>query len=479
MSRHLSHQLSALLGLCRARLSWQITAWVFLSIVAIEVIIFIPSYARRERELLQQLGEVTVATVTSLKRSAMQQDLSTADMIDKVKFLAANTEIKGAAIYNLQGQAIGTFGEVPELGYPSLQGGQQEVRRLNPDRTRLDVAWPATMIDNQHVLILRVDASSVQRDLMAFGGRITGLVVIISLVVTLTTMVVLGVIVITPILRLRDNLLLAGEALSRDEYMANFHTLPTHHQDELGQVMVAFEQMYQRVWAEIQSRKASEAALRLEQAKSERLLLNILPETIVEQLKENHQTIAQRFEEATILFADLVDFSGLASQMSPTDLVNLLNQIFSTFDQLAEQHGLEKIKTIGDAYMAVGGLPLPRTDHAEAVANMALDMQQAIGQFQRVDGKPFHLRIGINTGPVVAGVIGIKKFIYDLWGDAVNVASRMESQGRVNSIQVTQAVYDRLKHTYHFEERGIIQVKGRGDMMTYFLKGKQHGAEVC
>ncbi|WP_448572109.1 adenylate/guanylate cyclase domain-containing protein [Trichothermofontia sp.] len=475
----MSRQLSALLGLCKARLSWQIMGWVFLSIVAIEVIIFIPSYARRERELLQQLGEVAVATVTSLKRSAMQQDLSTADMIDKVKFLTENTEVKGAAVYNPQGQQVATFGEVPELGVQSFQDSPQEVRKLNPGRTRLDVAWPATMIDNQHALVLRVDASSVRRELMAFGGRITGLVVIISLVVTLTTMVVLGVIAITPILRLRDNLILAGEALSRDEYMADFHTLPTHRRDELGEVMIAFEQMYQRVWTELQSRKASEAALRLEQEKSERLLLNILPETIVAQLKENQHTIAQRFDEATILFADLVDFSGLASQITPTELVNLLNQIFSTFDQLAEKHGLEKIKTIGDAYMAVGGLPLPQANHTEAVANMALEMQQAIGQFQRVDGKPFHLRIGINTGPVVAGVIGIKKFIYDLWGDAVNVASRMESQGRINSIQVTQTVYDRLKSTYVFEERGIIQVKGRGDMMTYFLKGKQHGAEVC
>ncbi|UZQ54649.1 adenylate/guanylate cyclase domain-containing protein [Trichothermofontia sichuanensis B231] len=475
----MSRQLSTLLGLCKARLSWQITAWVFLSIVAIEVIIFIPSYYRRERELLQQLGEVAVATVTSLKRATMQQEVSTSEVIDKVKFLTENTEILGAAVYDRQGQPVATFGEVPELGYPNFQAGQQEVRQLNAAGTRLDVAWPAAMIDNQHALILRVDATSVPRELMAFAGRITGLVVIISLVVTLTTMVVLGVIVITPILRLRDNLILAGEALNRDEYMAHFHTLPTHRRDELGEVMVAFEQMYQRVWTEIQSRKASEAALRLEQEKSERLLLNILPATIVAQLKESPQTIAQRFEEATILFADLVDFSGLASQMSPTDLVDLLNQIFSTFDQLAEKHGLEKIKTIGDAYMAVGGLPLPQANHTEAVADMALDMQQAIGQFQRTDGQPFHLRIGINTGPVVAGVIGIKKFIYDLWGDAVNVASRMESQGRVNSIQVTQAVYDRLQSTYVFEERGMIQVKGRGDMMTYFLKGKQHGAEVC
>ncbi len=224
---------------------------------------------------------------------------------------------------------------------------------------------------------------------------------------------------------------------------------------------------------DITERKKIEEYLRAEQEKSELLLLNILPKAIAEQLKQNPGAIAEQFNSVTILFADIVGFTPLASGMSPTNVVNLLNQIFSTFDQLAEQHGLEKIKTIGDAYMVAGGLPVLKLDHAEAVAEMALDMQREIARFQRDDNQPLCLRIGINTGPVVAGVIGIKKFIYDLWGDTVNVASRMESQGLPGGIQVTAATYESLKNKYLFEERGVIPVKGKGEMMTYWLIGKK------
>jgi len=234
------------------------------------------------------------------------------------------------------------------------------------------------------------------------------------------------------------------------------------------------------VWVarNITERKRSEEALRQEQQKSERLLLNILPQPIAEQLKQKQdQTlIAERFEQATILFADIVDFTGLASNVTPVRLVNILNQIFSTFDHLAERYRLEKIKTIGDAYMVVGGLPAHREDHTEAVADMALAMQQAIACFLRDNHEPFKLRIGVHTGPVVAGVIGIKKFAYDLWGDTVNIASRMESQGIPGKIQVTEATYERLQAHYQFECRGEIEVKGRGPMTTYWLVGKHNPA---
>jgi PAS domain S-box-containing protein len=230
---------------------------------------------------------------------------------------------------------------------------------------------------------------------------------------------------------------------------------------------------YEGTVQDITLRKQAEEALRAEQERSERLLLNILPKAIAERLKQAPSAIAEQFNDTTILFADLVSFTPLASCMAPTELVNLLNQIFSTFDQLVERHGLEKIKTIGDAYMVAGGLPMPRPDHVEAVAEMALDMQREIARFRWNDGKSFGLRIGINTGSVVAGVIGIKKFIYDLWGDAVNVASRMESQGKVGGIQVTAATYERLKDKYLFEERGAIDIKGKGEMITYWLTGRK------
>jgi urea transport system substrate-binding protein len=210
---------------------------------------------------------------------------------------------------------------------------------------------------------------------------------------------------------------------------------------------------------------------RTAQEQSDRLLLNILPEAIAKRLKQDENTIADSFEEVTVLFADIVSFTQLSSHISPHELVKQLNEIFSTFDRLAQRHGLEKIKTIGDAYMVVGGLPTPRADHAEAIAKMALDMQREIHRFKRDDGEPFHIRIGISSGPVVAGVIGLNKFIYDLWGDTVNIASRMESQGIPDYIQVTAATYERLRHQFQFEERGIIQIKGKGEMLTYFLKG--------
>ncbi|MBD2183062.1 adenylate/guanylate cyclase domain-containing protein [Aerosakkonema funiforme] len=223
---------------------------------------------------------------------------------------------------------------------------------------------------------------------------------------------------------------------------------------------------------EARDRKRAEEALRLEQQKSEELLLNILPEAIAEKLKREQRPIAEHFNEVTILFADIVGFTPLSARMPPIQLVNLLNEIFSTFDELAEKHGLEKIKTIGDAYMVVGGLPIERNDHAEAIAEMALDMQAAINRFQIEKGEQFQIRIGINTGQVIAGVIGMKKFIYDLWGDAVNVASRMESSGIPGSIQVTEATYILLKDKYVFKKRGSISVKGKGQMVTYLLTNK-------
>lgn len=211
-------------------------------------------------------------------------------------------------------------------------------------------------------------------------------------------------------------------------------------------------------------------------ARSERLLLNILPEAIAEALKQEQRTIAETFAESTVLFADLVSFTELTRHTPAPVLVDLLNQIFSEFDQLTDRYGLEKIKTIGDAYMAVAGLPEAREDHAEAIAHMALDMQGAIVRLNQQIypplADPLALRIGIHTGPVVAGVIGLKKFAYDLWGDTVNTASRMESSGLPGQIQVTQATYACLKSSFYLEERGQVVIKGKGLMTTYWLLGR-------
>jgi class 3 adenylate cyclase len=237
----------------------------------------------------------------------------------------------------------------------------------------------------------------------------------------------------------------------------------------------------EKLQQEILERRRVEAALRRSQKQSEQLLLNILPQGIVTRLKENPGTIAHQYDEVTVLFADIVDFSRLSAHLTPAELISLLNDIFSIFDELADRHDLEKIKTIGDAYLVVGGLPLPRPDHAQAIASMALDMHLAIREFKTRDGEPFAMRLGINTGPVMAGIIGRKKFSYDLWGNTVNIASRMASLGLSGHTQVTQTTYDRLCGEFTFSERGIIDVKGKGEMNTYLLVDRDpplHGDKV-
>jgi PAS domain S-box-containing protein len=230
---------------------------------------------------------------------------------------------------------------------------------------------------------------------------------------------------------------------------------------------------YEGAVSDITVRRVAQESLRFQQEQTEQLLLNILPESIAQQLKRYPSTIADSFEAVSVLFADIVGFTEFSARTSPKELVIVLNLIFSKFDQLAERHSIEKIKTIGDAYMVVAGLPTPRPDHALAIAEMALDMQAEMVKIGEQTGEVFKLRIGINSGPVVAGVIGIKKFFYDLWGDTVNVASRMEAQGVDGAIQVTAATYELLRDKYLFEERGVISVKGKGHMNTYLLTGRQ------
>jgi class 3 adenylate cyclase len=202
---------------------------------------------------------------------------------------------------------------------------------------------------------------------------------------------------------------------------------------------------------------------------NERLLLNILPEPIARRLREGEPLIADRFDDVTLMFADVVEFTKLSSTMSPRELVTILNDTFCVFDGLVEDHGLEKIKTIGDAYMVVGGMPERTEDHTSRVASMALDLADAVGQLEAANRFGIRFRIGLHCGPVVAGVIGTRRFIYDVWGDTVNLASRMESLGVPGRVQVTGAVVDRLQDTFRFEPRGVIDVKGKGPMPTWFL----------
>ncbi len=256
----------------------------------------------------------------------------------------------------------------------------------------------------------------------------------------------------------------------REIYLADHRVIDCYS----GQVHSSDGKFYGMVWyfRDVTERICILQELRAEQDRSECLLLNMLPEKIAKRLKHSRASMADGFEEVSVLFADIVGFTELSSHMSPVQLVGLLNRIFSMFDNLCDHYKLEKIKTIGDAYMVVSGLPEPRVDHAAAIASMALDMQKSISQVKSREGIQISMRIGINSGPVIAGVIGTKKFIYDLWGDTVNVASRMESLGSPKAIQVTEETYSRLRDQFNFEKRGLISVKGKGEMMTYWLVGK-------
>jgi guanylate cyclase len=211
---------------------------------------------------------------------------------------------------------------------------------------------------------------------------------------------------------------------------------------------------------------------------ADNLLINVLPRSIAERLKAEPQTIADSFSSASILFADIANFTPLSAGLKPAELVGMLDQLFGHFDALVERYDLEKIKTIGDAYMAAAGIPAQREDHARALACLALDMLAVVQPNGPMGDRGLELRIGLNSGPVVAGVIGRKRFLYDLWGDAVNIAGRMQSQSTPGRIQVTRATYEMLKDEFVLEPRGTIEVRGKGQMETWYLLGRREGVDV-
>ena len=257
----------------------------------------------------------------------------------------------------------------------------------------------------------------------------------------------------------------AGEVLFRDADLPIWFTSTMLALNVIGTGAVAFTLL--ATFAN--QRNSALTALRAEQEKSESLLMNILPSSIAERLKAATQPIADHFAAASILFADVVDFTPLAQRLPPAQMVGILDRLFSRFDELVERHGLEKIKTIGDCYMAAAGVPDPRADHARRAALLALDMRDAIATSAVAGHSGLELRIGINSGPVVAGVIGTKRFLYDLWGDAVNTASRMEAHGTPGEIQITRTTYELLKDEFVCRRRGTILIKGKGRMETWYL----------
>ena len=259
-----------------------------------------------------------------------------------------------------------------------------------------------------------------------------------------------------------------------DQLMGTSLPIPAHIKDTfflmniMGTACILYAVM--RYFQSQKERTMQELAM--EQARSEKLLLNVLPRSIASRLKENDMRIADSHDNVTILFADIAGFTKISDTLPPAELVELLSQLFSRFDQLAAKHGLEKIKTIGDGYMVVGGAPEARPDHAIVIARLALEMQKSLLEFNEQAGRHLEMRIGISTGSVVAGVIGTSKFAYDLWGDSVNVAARMEQAAPKGGIQVSEATYQLLRGHFNLQSRGRIDIKGKGEMAAYLLKAE-------
>jgi class 3 adenylate cyclase/HAMP domain-containing protein len=386
--------------------------------------------------------------------------------------------------------AAGATGEISHLGQPYELTTLPELRRAlatctpvvereptyddDFDVYSVSAYYPVTAADGGCLGVLGVDITDadLQQALRAAGWlaiKISLAVIVLALVVSITMGTLLS--------RSVRSLSATVRRFADKDFAAR---ADVHAHDEIGQLGDNFNSMASTIeehshnlehLVEVRTRE-----LVAEKATSERLLLNVLPGPIAERLKHDEGVIVDRFDAVTVLFADLVGFTTLSQRTSPEALVTMLDELFTRFDRLAERHRLEKIKTIGDCYMAVAGIPAELPDHARVMARMALDMLAAVQDYAAASGLALQIRIGVHSGSVVAGVIGRKKFIYDLWGDTVNTASRMESHGVPGRVHVTEATAALLGDEFELEPRGAIEIKGKGPMTTYLLVGRRPAA---
>ena len=338
----------------------------------------------------------------------------------------------------------------------ALAGAEGTGRIVDYDGTSVLASWgPLSIPGVKWALVAKIDVAEafapidrLQHDLMLVGG------------LALATVIAIGAWLSHSLAGPLADLTAGVRRFAAGDYDVKVSTRTT---DEKGKHSIAFNGMVDEI-------HAKNDVIEQKNRENEQLLLNVLPAPIANRLREGELSIADGFAEVTVAFADLVGFTALSSEMPPQNVVALLNGLFSRFDTAAQEIGIEKIKTVGDAYMAVCGLPHPVENHAERMVRMAIRMVHICREHAMEHRVPIRLRIGINSGPVVAGVIGKSKYIYDLWGDTVNLASRMESAGLPDSIQVTQAVYDRLKDRFAFEPRGPLDIKGKGAIEAWLLQ---------
>jgi class 3 adenylate cyclase len=365
---------------------------------------------------------------------------STIDRIDRTHSSILQVEIKNAAVEAaLNGQSGSTI--------VTNVRGQRAICYYTPLRIH-DLHW--VLLSQIEVNEAAAPVWAFERQLLLWSGWIVLLIVVIALLLARSF--------VKPL----EALMEGTRRFSRGDLDVN---VVVHSHDEFGKLATTFNAMVENI-------SDKTRVIQQKNEENERLLLNMLPRVIADRLKLGEQNISDGFAEATVLFADIVGFTNFSSGISPEKLVTYLNDLFRRFDYAAQRLGIEKIKTIGDCYMAATNLPTPRMQHIRAMVQMGLEMLTLLDDFNHEHQTQLEIRIGINTGPVVAGVIGSIKYIYDLWGDTVNVASRMESTGVPGAIQVTESVYDALKAEYEFEPRGPVEVKGKGEMAVYLLRGK-------
>ncbi|MFY8147963.1 MAG: adenylate/guanylate cyclase domain-containing protein [Prochlorococcaceae cyanobacterium] len=468
----------------RARLSRRIAFWIFLNFLVVEAIVLVPSVLRQAERLGQQLRQVTNAKIQWLvTRKPPDSPEALLQEVKRLQGPSMVAALSGAALYRASsGERLGGFGTAPVLRPGELTPGSPQ-GRWYPLAYAYDGFWgPDSLGGADVVLVIRHDDAALRRGLQTYIRNIVLIVLGIASFLTLITMLVMQRLVIGRVLLLHDHLLRSGHAFAEgmpdDPASFLIPAAAPRRPDELTDVIEAFNRSFERTSGEMERRIAAEATAQAERDRAEALLLNILPAPIAEEMKRGRHTIAETHADVTVLFADIVGFTDLSTRIDGDALVALLNRIFCRFDDLSEQHGLEKIKTIGDSYMVVGGLPVVLERHAEAVAEMALAMQAAIAAIEAPMLGSLVLRIGIHSGPVVAGVIGRRKFIYDLWGETVNVASRMESNGEPGRIQISEATWRRLAGRYATAPRGLVPIKGVGEMATYWLEGRLESLEA-
>jgi class 3 adenylate cyclase/heme exporter protein D len=494
------HQLT----LFRAKLSWRITLALALSALGVSLAVLVPVLDQRRAALdreIETLGQTTLAAFLSVGQWQRAEA-----WLGTMKARQAGFPIRGFTVLREGEVILGPIGSVPsgsafDLAVSRVASGESlhtdgvassdkahpadrlvapEPIRADPALTWMKVPDLASSSHPPSYAVIHLNTAPVGAQLRGFAFQMGGFTLLLTLTVTVVAMIALNRLVIDPIFRLRQAL--QGVMAARHQRCGGelrFHCTQLDRADELGDVMRAFDGMDQEIADHLSRLEQREHELQdlvtqLDGARdqAESLLFNILPSPIAHRLQSGERVIADAFPEATVLFADLVGFTRLASQLPADRLVCLLNDIFTAFDEATAELGLEKVKTIGDAYMAVGGVPTPRPDHAEAMAELALRMQGLIPGFADSCGEPLRLRIGIHSGPVIAGVIGVNKRIYDLWGDTVNIASRLESHGMAGAIQIGDRTYAHLSHAYTFEPRGLVELKGRGAFACYFLTGR-------